>query len=97
MLDKKGKVPKHNLYATNQSITSKYTIITFVPRNLFEQVSSSFISMASQGGQGKGEKRGEEGGGGARGGELAFSPPLVTLFGWILDWRYIHHHHRIRI
>ena len=39
--DKKGKVPKQDLYATNQSITSKYTVITFVPRNLFEQVSTS--------------------------------------------------------
>lgn len=36
--DKKGRVPKDKQYATNQTLTSKYTIVTFLPRNLFEQV-----------------------------------------------------------
>ncbi|KAI0683336.1 phospholipid-translocating P-type ATPase, partial [Cytidiella melzeri] len=35
--DKKGKVKKEHTYTTNQVITSKYTIITFLPRNLLEQ------------------------------------------------------------
>ena len=35
--DKKGRVKKEHSYATNQVITSKYTIITFLPRNLLEQ------------------------------------------------------------
>ena len=35
--DKKQRVTKDHVYATNQVITSKYTIITFVPRNLLEQ------------------------------------------------------------
>lgn len=35
--DKKGKVKKEHVYATNQVITSKYTVITFLPRNLLEQ------------------------------------------------------------
>lgn len=33
----KGKVKKEHVYPTNQVITSKYTIITFLPRNLLEQ------------------------------------------------------------
>lgn len=33
----KGKVTKDHVYCTNQVITSKYTIITFLPRNLLEQ------------------------------------------------------------
>jgi phospholipid-translocating ATPase len=33
----KGKVKKEHVYSTNQVITSKYTIITFLPRNLLEQ------------------------------------------------------------
>lgn len=33
----KGKVKKDYVYRTNQVITSKYTIITFLPRNLLEQ------------------------------------------------------------
>ena len=33
----KGKVKKEHVYRTNQVITSKYTIITFLPRNLLEQ------------------------------------------------------------
>lgn len=36
-MDKKGKVLKQHVYSTNQNVTSKYTIITFLPRNLFEQ------------------------------------------------------------
>lgn len=35
--DKKHRVLKEHTYATNQVITSKYTIITFLPRNLLEQ------------------------------------------------------------
>ncbi|KAF6763732.1 phospholipid-translocating ATPase [Ephemerocybe angulata] len=36
-LDAKGRVRKEHVYATNQVITSKYTVITFLPRNLLEQ------------------------------------------------------------
>lgn len=35
--DKRGRVNKEHIYATNQVIISKYTIITFLPRNLLEQ------------------------------------------------------------
>lgn len=35
--DNKGRVKKDHVYASNQVITSKYTIITFIPRNLLEQ------------------------------------------------------------
>jgi phospholipid-translocating ATPase len=35
--DNKGRVKKDYVYITNQVITSKYTIITFLPRNLLEQ------------------------------------------------------------
>jgi phospholipid-translocating ATPase len=35
--DKKGRVLKDKVYPTNQNVTSKYTIITFLPRNLLEQ------------------------------------------------------------
>jgi phospholipid-translocating ATPase len=35
--NEKGKVKKEHVYRTNQVITSKYTIITFLPRNLLEQ------------------------------------------------------------
>jgi phospholipid-translocating ATPase len=35
--NKKGKVLKDHVYHSNQVITSKYTIITFIPRNLLEQ------------------------------------------------------------
>jgi phospholipid-translocating ATPase len=37
MFDAKGKILKLNKYSTNQVVTSKYTILTFVPRNLLEQ------------------------------------------------------------
>ncbi|KAF8680867.1 Phospholipid-translocating P-type ATPase [Rhizoctonia solani] len=37
MFDAKGKILKENKYATNQVVTSKYTVLTFVPRNLLEQ------------------------------------------------------------
>jgi phospholipid-translocating ATPase len=30
-------LPTDKIYPTNQNITSKYTVITFLPRNLFEQ------------------------------------------------------------
>ncbi|KAJ7904440.1 phospholipid-translocating ATPase [Mycena olivaceomarginata] len=36
-LDPKGKVKAPYIYTSNQVITSKYTIITFLPRNLLEQ------------------------------------------------------------
>ncbi|KAJ7068197.1 phospholipid-translocating ATPase [Mycena amicta] len=36
-LDAKGKVKTAHIYPSNQVITSKYTIITFLPRNLLEQ------------------------------------------------------------
>jgi len=35
--DARGKVKPEHVYATNQVITSKYTFITFLPRNLLEQ------------------------------------------------------------
>lgn len=35
--DKKGRVKKEYVYPTNQVITSKYTVFTFLPRNLLEQ------------------------------------------------------------
>ncbi|KAF8514068.1 phospholipid-translocating ATPase [Gautieria morchelliformis] len=35
--DDKGRVKKEHVYITNQVVTSKYTIITFLPRNLLEQ------------------------------------------------------------
>ncbi|QRV72463.1 phospholipid-translocating P-type ATPase [Ceratobasidium sp. AG-Ba] len=37
LFDKKGKVLKQARYSTNQVVTSKYTVLTFVPRNLLEQ------------------------------------------------------------
>ncbi|KAJ7047444.1 phospholipid-translocating ATPase [Mycena alexandri] len=36
-LDPKGKVKPAHVYPSNQVITSKYTIVTFLPRNLLEQ------------------------------------------------------------
>ncbi|KAJ7700010.1 hypothetical protein B0H17DRAFT_1196026 [Mycena rosella] len=36
-LDPKGKVKPAHTYPSNQVITSKYTIVTFLPRNLLEQ------------------------------------------------------------
>ncbi|KAF9478485.1 phospholipid-translocating P-type ATPase [Pholiota conissans] len=35
--DAKGKRRREHVYTTNQVITSKYTLITFIPRNLLEQ------------------------------------------------------------
>lgn len=35
--DQNGKVKREHIYATNQVLTSKYTILTFIPRNLLEQ------------------------------------------------------------
>ncbi|ODO02976.1 hypothetical protein I350_05819 [Cryptococcus amylolentus CBS 6273] len=35
--DKKGRILKEYYFPTNQNVTSKYTIITFLPKNLFEQ------------------------------------------------------------
>ncbi|KAF9263183.1 phospholipid-translocating P-type ATPase [Marasmius fiardii PR-910] len=38
-LDNKGKVTRQHIYYSNQVITSKYTLLTFLPRNLLEQFS----------------------------------------------------------
>jgi phospholipid-translocating ATPase len=35
--DPKGRIKKEHVFITNQVITSKYTVITFLPRNLLEQ------------------------------------------------------------
>ncbi|KIM48588.1 hypothetical protein M413DRAFT_437796 [Hebeloma cylindrosporum] len=35
--DSKGKVRREHVYTSNQVITSKYSLITFLPRNLLEQ------------------------------------------------------------
>lgn len=35
--DQKHRPKKDHIYTTNQVITSKYTVITFLPRNLMEQ------------------------------------------------------------
>ncbi|WVR04281.1 hypothetical protein IAU60_001281 [Kwoniella sp. DSM 27419] len=35
--DKKRRIIKTKRYPTNQNVTSKYTVITFLPKNLFEQ------------------------------------------------------------
>lgn len=35
--DKKGRILKSRMFYSNQNVTSKYTILTFVPRNLLEQ------------------------------------------------------------
>ncbi|KAK0211297.1 phospholipid-translocating ATPase [Desarmillaria ectypa] len=35
--DKKGRIKKEHVYASNQVITSKYNVVTFLPRNLLEQ------------------------------------------------------------
>jgi hypothetical protein len=35
--DQKGRIKKEHVYISNQVITSKYTVITFLPRNLLEQ------------------------------------------------------------
>lgn len=35
--DAHGKVAPEHVYPTNQVITSKYTVVTFLPRNLLEQ------------------------------------------------------------
>lgn len=35
--DKKGRIKKEHVFTSNQVITSKYNVFTFVPRNLLEQ------------------------------------------------------------
>lgn len=35
--DERGRLTKEHVYVTNQVITSKYTVFTFVPRNILEQ------------------------------------------------------------
>lgn len=47
LYDKKGKLPKTALYTSSQVVTSKYTILTFLPRNLLEQVRSLLSEGAS--------------------------------------------------
>ncbi|KAG8689121.1 hypothetical protein FRC08_011082, partial [Ceratobasidium sp. 394] len=37
LFDSKGKILKRAKYSTNQVVTSKYTVLTFAPRNLLEQ------------------------------------------------------------
>lgn len=36
-IDHKGRIKADHVYNSNQVITSKYTVLTFVPRNLMEQ------------------------------------------------------------
>ncbi|KAL0571364.1 hypothetical protein V5O48_010602 [Marasmius crinis-equi] len=36
-LDHRGKVKRQHVYYSNQVISSKYTVLTFIPRNLLEQ------------------------------------------------------------
>jgi phospholipid-translocating ATPase len=41
-------VKKDHVYTTNQVVTSKYTIITFLPRNLLEQfrrIANVYVSL----------------------------------------------------
>ena len=48
--DHKHRIKKDHLYATNQVITSKYTILTFLPRNLLEQfrrVANMYVHLFS--------------------------------------------------
>ncbi|KAK0439550.1 phospholipid-translocating ATPase [Armillaria borealis] len=35
--DKKGRIKKEHVFTSNQVITSKYNVVTFLPRNLLEQ------------------------------------------------------------
>lgn len=35
--DARGRVKPEHIYSSNQVITSKYTVVTFLPRNLLEQ------------------------------------------------------------
>jgi len=35
--DARGRVKPEHVYSSNQVITSKYTVVTFLPRNLLEQ------------------------------------------------------------
>lgn len=49
--DPKGRVKKEHTYFTNQVITSKYTVVTFLPRNLLEQfrrIANVFVFSLSQ-------------------------------------------------
>ncbi len=46
--DKKGRVLKDKTYPTNQNVTSKYTVITFLPRNLLEQFRRVANGMSSR-------------------------------------------------
>jgi phospholipid-translocating ATPase len=43
-----GKLKKEHVYTTNQVITSKYTIFTFLPRNVLEQfrrIANVYVSI----------------------------------------------------
>jgi len=47
--DPKGRPKKEHIFPTNQVISSKYTIITFLPRNLLEQfrrIANMYVSTA---------------------------------------------------
>lgn len=49
-LDKKGHPIPEYVYTANQVITSKYNLITFIPRNLLEQfrrVANMYVLMTS--------------------------------------------------
>ena len=35
--DRKGRIKKEHTYTSNQVVTSKYSVVTFLPRNLLEQ------------------------------------------------------------
>jgi phospholipid-translocating ATPase len=46
--DPKGRPKKEHIFPTNQVISSKYTIITFLPRNLLEQfrrIANMYVSI----------------------------------------------------
>lgn len=48
--DHKHRLKKEHIYITNQIVTSKYTVITFIPRNLLEQfrrVANVFVRDSS--------------------------------------------------
>lgn len=50
-IDRKGLVKKEYIYPTNQVISSKYTVITFLPRTLLEQfrrVANVYVSTTSR-------------------------------------------------
>ena len=49
-LDKRGRPKPEYIYTSNQVITSKYNLITFIPRNLLEQfrrVANMYVAVLS--------------------------------------------------